>query len=165
MKNTSWHGQYEFNCFDKIGNLIWSETRDNALLDEGEQQVLDVYLRGATPPAAFYLGLTSMASMLETTTLATLTNEASGGGYARQVINRDATAAGWPSLVLDTGDYLATSKTITFTASGAIGPVDKAFLATTADNSGKLISFTALSTTRTLATGDTLQVTYKVKLQ
>lgn len=164
--NKGWQGIFEFRCIGSDGTLKWAEARHNALIDEGEQQILDVYLRGAAAPAGFYLGLTSMATLGETTTLATLTNEPAGNGYARQAINRDATADGWPTLALDSGDYQATGKTVTFTASGAgFGPVDKAFMATTSDATGKLVSFTALSQSRTLAAGDTLQVTYRVKLQ
>lgn len=138
------------------------------LFDEGEQLILDVFFRGATPPAGFYLGLCNVsggvANMAETLTLATLTGEASGNGYARQAIERNST--GWPTLALDSGDYQVTSSEETFTASGgSIGPANVAFLATTADNTGKLLCAADLSTPRTLASGESLKVTTKVKLQ
>lgn len=159
----SWIGVYQFDCYDASGQIKWSETRHNALANEGQQEMLNVYLQGGTAPTAYALGLSSM-TFAKTTTYATITNEPSGNGYARQTINRDGTASGWPTLALDTGDYKATAKTVTFTASGAgFGPVTSAFLVSATNN--KLISYTALSASRTLVAGDTLQVTYAVKLQ
>ena len=137
------------------------------LFDEGEQQILDVYFRGAIPPSGFYLGLCNVtggvANMAETLTLATLTGEALGNGYARQLIERSNT--GWPTLALDLGDYMVTSSEESFVASGgSIGPVNVAFLATSSDNTGKLVAAVDLSTSRTMATTETLKVTQKVKL-
>ena len=157
-----WIGVYHFECRDSAGALKWQETRHNALANEGQQEMLAVYLQGTTAPTAYAIGLSSM-TFAKTTGYAGITGEPSGNGYARQTINRDGTAAGWPTLALDTGDFKATSKTVTYTSSGTIGPVTSAFLVSATNN--KLISYTALSTSRTLASGDTLQVTYAVKLQ
>ena len=131
---------------------------------EGEQNILDTYLRGAVGPTNFYIGLTGMASIGETTTLATLTNEPSGNGYARQIVTRTNGAGGWPTLGLDAGDYMATSSIVSFQATGTWSMADKTFMATSNDASGKLISFAALSVPRTLVVNDILDVTYKVKL-
>lgn len=157
-----WIGVYHFECRDAQGQLKWEETTHNALANEGQQEMLAVYLQGGTAPTAYAIGLSSMA-FAKTTTYATITGEPSGNGYARQTVNRDATASGWPTLALDVGDYKATAKTVTFTATGTVGPVTSAFLVSATNN--KLISYTPLSTSRTLAAGDTLQVTYSVKLQ
>ena len=157
-----WIGEYCFIARDAAGNEKWSECQHNALANEGQQEMLSVYLQGGTAPTAYAIGLSSMA-FAKTTTYATITGEPSGNGYARQTVNRDATASGWPTLALDSGDYKATAKQVTFTASGAVGPVTSAFLVSATNN--KLVSYTALSTSRTLAAGDTLQVTYSVKLQ
>lgn len=136
----------------------------NALADEGEQDILAVYLRAGTAPTTFYLGLLN-STPTDTTTLATMTGEPSGNGYARQQITRDNT--GWPTLALDTGDYRAVAATKTFTASGGtIGPVTYAFLCTNAatGTSGKFLVYNALSSSRTLNDGDSLDVTMRVKL-
>lgn len=136
----------------------------NALADEGEQDLLDVYLRGATAPTTFYLGLLN-STPTDTTTLATMTNEPSGSGYSRQEIPRSG--AGWPTLALDGGDFRAVASVETFTASGGtIGPVTYAFLCTNAatGTSGKFLVYNALSSSRTLNDGDSLDVTMRVKL-
>lgn len=135
----------------------------NALADEGEQSMLDVYLRGATAPTAFYIALYNDTPG-DTDTLASLTGEPSGNGYSRQLVERSGT--GWPTLALDSGDFRAVSSTETFTASGgSIGPVTYACLVTAASGtSGLLIAYNALSTSRTLASGESLDVTYRIKL-
>lgn len=160
--DVNWIGEYCFEARDAAGAIKWQECQHNALANEGQQEMLAVYLQGATAPTAYAIGLSSM-TFAKTTGYAGITNEPSGNGYARQTVNRDGTAAGWPTLALDTGDFKATAKTVTFTSSGTIGPVTSAFLVSATNN--KLISYTALSTSRTLASGDTLQVTYAVKLQ
>jgi len=134
----------------------------NNLADEGESDILDVYYRGATAPTQFYLGLLN-STPTDTTTLSTMTGEPSGSGYARQLIERSS--VGFPTLALDAGDYKLTSSTETFTASGGtIGPVTYAFLATTSDNTGKFLNYVALSASRTLLDGDSLDVTLGIKL-
>lgn len=174
------YGSYEVKCFDKDGNLKWEEIAPNALFDEGEQSILDVYLRGATAPTAFYIGLlkTSVVTIpAETTTMTTLTvatHEPTNGnepGYsARQTVNRDGTASGWPTLALDSGDFMATSKVVSWTASGNwAGTIRWLFMttgsATVGNTTGLLLSVAQLSADRLLLSGDQLQITYRLKLQ
>ena len=135
----------------------------NALADEGEQAMLDVFFRAGTAPTNFYVGLVN-DTPVDTDTLSTITGEPSGNGYARQLIERNST--GWPTLALDSGDYRAVSSVETFTASGgSIGPVTYSFLTTVVSGtSGLLIAYNALSTSRTLANGESLDVTNRIKL-
>ena len=166
--SAGWEGIFHFKHLDAQGNVIDEWESHNNLADEGEQFFLDVFLRAATAPTQFYIGLadsTSTCSIVDTDTLTLASaGEPSTNGYARQLVERSAT--GWPTLALDAGDYQATSSTETFSASGGSwGPVYCAFLGTTVDNTGKLIAYAALSTGRTLADGETLQITYRVKLQ
>jgi hypothetical protein len=157
-------GSMDFRCYDAQGNLKWEELdRPNDLADEGEYLFLDVTLRGASAPANYYLRLFN-DTPAETDTLGSLTGEPTENGYTAQTVEGSGT--GWPTLALDSGDYQATSSTETFTASGGSwGPVTYCVLATSTDGSGKLVSYVALSTSRTLASGESLQVTYKLKLQ
>ena len=157
-------GSMDFRCYDKDGNLKWEElNRQNNLADEGEYMFLDVTLRAGTAPSNYYLRLFN-DTPIETDTLGSLTGEPTQYGYTAQTVERNTT--GWPTLALDSGDHQATSSTETFTASGGSwGPVIYCVLATTVDNSGKLVSYVALSQSRTLANGESLQVTYRLKLQ
>ncbi len=134
----------------------------NFLADEGEQQILDVYFRGATPPASFYLRLYN-TTPTETSTLAAIAaNEVTGTGYAPLALARNSTD--WPTLGLNAGDYRVTSAAKTFTAGGVWTDATTMVLATSADSSGKLVAARALSATRTLQPGDTLQITYSLTL-
>lgn len=158
-------GSMDFRCYDARGNLKWEElNRPNNLADEGEYMFLDVVLRNGTAPSNYYLRLFN-DTPVETDTLGSLTGEPSGNGYTAQTVERNSTT-GWPTLALDSGDHQATSSEETFTATGGSwGPVIYCVLATTTDSSGKLVSFVALSQSRTLASGETLKVTYKLKQQ
>lgn len=157
-------GSMDFRCYDAQGNLKWEELNlKNNLADEGEYMFLDVVLRAGSAPSNYYLRLFN-DTPAETDTLGSLTGEPTSYGYAAQTVERNTT--GWPTLALDSGDYRATSSTETFTASGGSwGPVTYCVLATSTDNSGKLVSYVALSQSRTLASGESLQVTYRLKLQ
>lgn len=149
---------------DHFALLAEQPFTENALADEGEENILDVYFRAATAPTTFYLGLLN-STPTDTTTLATMTAEPSGNGYSRQQIERNST--GWPTLALDGGDFRAVASVETFTAAGGtIGPVTYAFLCTNAatGTSGKFLVYNALSSSRTLNDGDSLDVTMRVKL-
>ena len=153
----------EVGSAEHLAALAEQPWTPNALADEGEQDMLSVYFRAGTAPTNFYIGLVN-DTPVETDTVATLTGEPSGNGYARQLVERNST--GWPTLALDSGDYRVVSGEETFTASGgSIGPVTYSFLTTTSSGTaGLLIAYAALSASRTLAAGETLGVTARVKL-
>ncbi|HEU4752649.1 MAG TPA: hypothetical protein VFU47_06025, partial [Armatimonadota bacterium] len=61
------------------------------------------------------------------------------------------------------GDYRATSSTVTFTATGTWTSATAMFLCTvSAGTAGKLLASVALAATRSLVNGDTLQVSFFV---
>jgi hypothetical protein len=148
------------------GKVIWSERKRNALMNEGEENMLRTYFRNEYAPTEFYVRLYN-GTIVETDTLATLATgggEPVGNGYLPFLLARSD--AGWPNIENDAGDWRVISKPITFTASGGnIGPITTAFIATTSNNSGKLIAANGLSIVRTIITGDQLQGTIRVKLQ
>jgi hypothetical protein len=156
-----WDGTWEFRHFDANSDLIWEHTAKNSLANEGEESMLDSYLRNQNNPSTFYVRLFN-DTPTETDSLGAITGEPSTNGYAPQEITRNT--SGWVSLALDSGDFQATSSEETFSASGGSwGPVTYAVLATTSGNAGKHIAFVALSQSRTLADGESLKVTLKVK--
>lgn len=168
-------GYFEFIAFNSKGQEIWREIAKNAIADEGEQNALNCWLVNTACATSYYVRLsdsTSTCSIAEADNLATASSgEPSGNGYAAQAIGR---SSDWTVAQISSGTdgctetncYRATSTTETFSASGGSwGPVYCAFVATTSDNTGKLVSWAALSTGRTLASGESLQVTYKIVLQ
>ena len=77
--------------------------------DEGENNILDAYFKGANRPAAWYLGLyTNAVALGEADTLASVV-EVAGNGYARQQL----ADADWAL----TADHVTGTQEI-FTASG-----------------------------------------------
>lgn len=134
------------------------------LCTQGLKWLLEqAFPQSQTPPANFYLGLCEDASVNEDAALADLT-ELSGNGYARQVIP-GGSVTGWTSSITGTNDWKVTSTTETFTASGgAWNGAIHAFLATTTDDSGVLVAVFALSATRTLQNGDSLEVSIIIQL-
>lgn len=162
-KHTFWEGIWEFRFLDKSGLVVAEYVVQNALANEGERLLLMTTFRSEEEPAIFYLGLCN-DTLVETDTLSDILNEPSGSGYSRQAIERNST--GWPTIELSDGDYRLTSKYVTFTASGGdIGPVTTAFLATSSDNTGKLVAYASLPIERTILDGDSAQVRIKIKLK
>lgn len=133
----------------------------NALADEGEKDILDVYFDDVAVRATLYLSLWN-DTPAETDTMATLVNEVTGTGYARIALTR---GTDWSDPALDAGDMQTITPTKTFTAGGAWTAATQLVLDTAASGTaGLFLAWAALSATRTLANGDTLDVTLAVKL-
>lgn len=157
--------RWRIRYVDRFGRLLWEECPLNIFHDEGEQFVLEVcFTEAQTVPTDYFIGLDDRASLAEADTLPP-TNEPSGNGYARQPVTSDG--ADW-TVAIPAGNYIATSKVVTFTA--AAGPIPVAgvvanmFLGTTIDDSGKLIASVALSGDRTIADGDSLNTDIAIEL-
>lgn len=154
-------GEYRLECHNRSGQLKWQDSIKNALADEGERLFLDVTLRGAAKPTGYELRLWN-DTPTETDTIATLTGEPTTGGYSPRAV--EASTVGWPTLAIDDGDFQALSKAVVWTATGGtIGPVTCITLSTA--ETGNLVSYAPLSATRTLLDGDSLTVTYRLKMQ
>lgn len=157
------HSIWTVRHLDAQGRLLWADCGHNMLHDEGEHFFCDVIFNETqSVPAAYYLGLDNRASLAEADTLASLSGEPSGNGYARQPVNSDDTDF---TVSQESGDFQAKTKTVTFTASGgSIGPVTKMFLCTVVSGTeGVLIASRALSQERTLADTESLECSMYVK--
>lgn len=145
--------------FEALADRNW---QSNALADEGEADMINVYFRTQAKRASLF-GRLYNDTPLETDTLATLTGEVTGTGYAAVTFtNADAN---WGAPSLNAGDMQSTSNVYTFTAGGAWTAATHLVLATVATGTAGLhVIFSALSATRTLANTDTLDVSATVKL-
>jgi hypothetical protein len=127
----------------------------NDVVAQGLEYILETsFTEAQSVPANFYVGLCE-DEVLETDGLADLT-ELSGGGYSRQTVASDNTD--FTEASTGTNDRKITTKTVTFTATGTWNGALYAFIATTIDDSGKLVCGVALSVERFLTDGDTLQI-------
>ena len=147
------------------GVVIWEDSGRNGLADEGEEAILELYFRNdpVFEPTEFYVRLCN-DTLVETDVLGSVANEPTADyGYAPQLLERST--VGFPTKELNEGDWRLVSKEVTFIASGGdIGPVTTAYLATTLDNTGKLLAFRTLSLTRTVLDGDEMVVQMRIKL-
>jgi hypothetical protein len=129
---------------------------------EGLQFMLEVsFSEEQSVPANFYIGLATDASLAEDASLGDQT-EVSGTGYARQAVASDN--VDFTSASTGTNDRKITTKTVTFTAGGTWTGANTVFLATTINDTGKLIASAPLSETRTLVVDDTLTVAMQIDL-
>lgn len=150
------------------------EWRLNALLDEGEQDILSDWLTGSAILLK-YLALLKGTQPADTDTMAFFAGATNGeigvpptGGYARiQVL-----AADWGTPALNSGDYQTTAAQKTFgpNTSGAAWPVTSVSLCTAATGqlagSGKHLINTATSAQpTTIAIGQSFLWTQTAKAQ
>jgi hypothetical protein len=111
------------------------------LHDEGEQFLLSTLFAGVAMPTNLYLGLDNRTTLAASDTLASLVSEPTVNGYARQAVNSASF-----TVVFTGGAYQANTPIVTFSATGGSwGPVNNLFLATSSDNSGKLIATVTLN--------------------
>lgn len=58
---------YDLECYERRGGrLLWTRKAPNVVTDEGQDDLLDKYLKGSAYTAAFYCALFSTATPLET---------------------------------------------------------------------------------------------------
>lgn len=167
------HAKATVRHLDGRGNVLYQEDGIlNVWHDEGELYLLSLAfatgysLYGSPTVANMYIGLDARASLAEADTLASLSGEPSGNGYARQAVSTAGTGAGGQDFVITqpAAAYQAKTKTVTFTASGsAWGEVKNCFLCTHLNavspaQGQRLLCSLTLSVPRTLQVGDSLQV-------
>jgi len=144
---------------DAIIAEMWndSQTLLNNLADEGEIDMLAVYFDAQAVRANLYVrGYND--TIVESDTQASSASEVSGTGYAAldYVRNTDWT----PS----TNTVVGAEKTWTAGAGGWTAMTDVTISTTATGTAGKQIAFVALSATRTLADGETLDLTPTVTM-
>lgn len=161
-ENMTIRGDYAVECFDAEGNLKWSESFKNLVVTVGKNNMLDEYFSGSSYTAAWYLGLVDGASSPTYNAADTMSSHS---GWTEFTSYSESTrpAPTWSSASAGAKSTTATS----FSISGS-GTVAGAFMTTNSSKggtSGTLFSagnFTGGS--RTVASGDTLNVTYTATL-
>jgi hypothetical protein len=159
-------GVFHVQCFDKDGNLKWSTSEHNLVVNEGLQNMNTEYFKGSTYSGAFYLGLItgpgSGTTFAAADTLASKAwTEFTDYSGARKLVTFGTATTADPSVISNSG---APSQ---FIISGAGGIVAGAFLCTVSSGtSGVLFSESDFQSPgdRTVVSGDTLNVTYTFSL-
>lgn len=158
-------GVYSVECVGADGQVKWTDTFHNLVMNEGVQDMNTQYFKGAAYTAAFYLGLvtgpgsgTTFAAADTLASHAGWTENASYTGSRKAVTFGTATTAN-PSVISNSASPSSFSMNATATIAGA-------FLCTVSSGtSGVLFSagdFTGGD--KFVDSGDTLNVTYTFSL-
>jgi hypothetical protein len=134
----------------------------NALVDQGEEYFLKVGIGAQAAAATTYLGLSQSneSTLGEAVALAGI-NEVTGTGYARKALTSGL--SDWTASQVG-GDWQMQSKQLTFTAGGTWATALSMFLATSSDNSGKVLGTKDLGAARSLIINDVLNCVLTLKL-
>lgn len=153
LKNT-----YTFEAFGPDGDLIFTETVDNIVVNVGLDDALDKYLKGAAYTAAFFVGLTS-----GTPTVNAANTMASHAGWTEVAAYSDSTrkALVLGAVASQTVNNSASKASFSINADGTT--IGGAFIATNSTKSGTtgiLYSVAALTGGNlVLSNGSTLNIT------
>lgn len=173
-------GAYFIECWDKDGNLRWTDRIDNLVTTEGKNAALTHFLKGSSYTASQVLGLiedTGYTAVAAGNTAANIT--AVGGGSPTNGWNEapvgTCAARGTPSFGTASGGSLATSASVSFSIL-ATDTIKGAFLlcrstagvapTTTVGNTSGALYSAGLFTggDRAVQNGDTLNVSYTASL-
>lgn len=143
---------YKVTCLGPDGAEKWTEEFHNLITTEGKNDVLDKYLKGSSYTAAFYVGLKATGSVAAGDTLASHSGWSELTDYSG---NRKALTLG----TVASGSVDNSASPASFAINATI-TVTGAFVATASSgSSGVLYSAGEFSTSKAVASGDTLNVT------
>lgn len=166
--NAAGGGTFFVECFDKDGNLKWTDVAKNIVVNTGLQDMNTKYFTGSSYTATWYLGLVNAAGYTAYAAGDTLashtgwseTTDYSGANRPTVTFGTATTAA--PSVISNSAAQAQFSITGTVTVKGA-------FLCNVQDKSstsGLLFSVASFEAPgdRVVVSGDTLNVTYQFSL-
>lgn len=146
---------YKITCVASDGTIKWEETVHNTVTNGGKDDLIDKYFKGSAYTAAWYLGLKGSGSIAAGDTLASHAGWSEVTPYSG---NRPAITFGTTSSQSNTASAVSISITGSSTVAGA-------FIASVnTGTSGTLYSASDFAASRTVANGDTLNVTPTVSM-
>lgn len=154
-------GRYTIECRDAEGNLKWSDEFNNLVTTVGKNDMLDKYLAGsAWSTGTVYMGLKGAGSAAAGDTMS------SHAGWSELNISASSGARLATTFSAASSGSKATSSAVSFSITAA-GPTTVAGIfvvvggtATNANTTGTLFSAGDFSSSRSVVSGDTLNVTY-----
>jgi hypothetical protein len=140
-----------YQAFDAEGNLKWSEETHNLVTNQGKNDILDKYFKGSSYTAAWFLGLKGTGTIAAGDTLA------SHGGWTEITgYTGDRKAITWGTAA---SQELSASSTVSFAITATVTIAGGFITTAETGTSGILYSVENFSTSRSLVSGDTLNVT------
>ena len=146
------HNTYLVECFDKDGNLKWTETASNLVTNEGLNDVLNKYFKGSTYTAAWYVLLKGTGTIAAADTLASHAGWTELTGYTG---NRQALTLG--TVASQSVNNSASKAVFPITGSATVYGAGLSSVAT--GTSGTFYGAADFSGSRAVENGDTLNVT------
>jgi hypothetical protein len=162
-------GQYTAECFNSAGDLLWSETYDNLVTTQGKNHLLDNGLAGPASAVAARMSLITSGTPVIGDTYAT------HAGFV-ELANTVVAARGTPSFSAASAGVKATSSAVSFSIVGSgtiVGSAINVVVGTvgnlgvvvdTATSSAILYSAGLFGASKSVTSGDTLNVTYSTTL-
>jgi hypothetical protein len=141
---------FEVECLGPDGRLKWRETVRNVVCTAGKTDIIDKYLKGASYTAAWYIILAGAGTKSASDTLASHAGWTEQTPYAG---NRPAITWGTTSAGSNTSTAVSIAITGTATVAGA------GCCTVNTGTSGVLYNVSDFSASRSVLSGDTLNVT------
>lgn len=147
--------KYAIECFGLDGKLKWREDIENLVTTEGKTDIVNKYFKGSAYTAAWYLGLKGAGTIAAGDTLA---SHAGWSEVTQYSGNRPTITFGTTSSGSNTATQVSISINATATVAGA-------FIASVnTGTSGTLYSAADFSASRSVVSGDTLNITPTVSV-
>lgn len=146
---------YHIKALDKEGRVLWEEDISNLVVTVGKNDVLDKYFKGSSYTAAWYIGLKGSGTAAASDTMSSHPSWSEVTGYSQST--RPTLTLGTPSG--GSVNNSASPATFSINSTVTIAGVFLANNSTKGGTSGTLYSVADFSSARTLANGDSLQVT------
>jgi len=146
---------YDVECYDKDGNLKWVDGFDNLVVNTGLDDILNKYFKGSSYTAAHYVGLKGAGTIAAADTMASHAGWAESTAYsegARQTLTLGSVSG---QSVSNSASKAVFSINGTATIAGAFLATDS----TKGGTSGTLYGAGDFSGSRSVESGDTLNVT------
>lgn len=148
-------GIFEADCYDKDGNLKWSDVAKNLVVNAGLDHILNVQFHGTTQVNPWYVGLKLTGSAASVDTLATHSGWTEATGYADNRKEYNEAAA--------SGESITNSANKASFAISGTATITGAFVASvSAGATGTLFCVADFTRARAVENGDTLEVTYTI---
>lgn len=177
LETVSPAGYYTTECYDKDGNLKWSDYITNVVTDQGRNHMLGVQFKSTTQVTAWYVGLIS--SLKGSNNYATVANTDTQASHSNWGYCNSNNAPNFSQLSLRlvtfaaaTAKAIASSNACVFSISSS-GTVKGAFLTTNPNKSNAGVGPTSgflysaglfAAGDKVVSSGDTLNVSYATVL-
>ena len=150
--------KWEFVCKGANGQTKWREVADNLIVTVGLQDLLTKYLKGSSYTAAWYVGIKNAGTAVAADTMASHSSWTENVSYTesvRQTLTLGTATTADPSSVDNSSNKATFSINDTATIAGAFMNTDS----TKSGTSGTLYGVVDFGSTRSVISGDTLEIT------